>query len=106
MSFLECCANSIGSITILTEDRCVFQGQVVKNRDQERARDQDYICIELTCDVSVICGNRVELLVPAIYRDGDLVRINICNIVAVGPSNGCPTNCNKPKEPHCNHCDL
>lgn len=100
MSFLNCFVNSIGSITILTEDGFVFQGQIVRNRDEERHVEDDFIFLELTCNAAVVTEDaKIENIHPRLYRDGDVVRINICKIIAVGPSNGCPipngngTNC-------------
>jgi hypothetical protein len=92
MSYLNCFANSIGSITILTEDGFVFQGQIVKNREEERNVEENFIFVELTCNASMVTEDaHFKTIYPPIYRDGDIVRINVCNIIAVGPSNGCPT---------------
>ncbi len=91
MSFFNCLANSIGSITILTDDGFVFQGQIIRNRDEERHIEEDFIFLELTCDASMVTEDaEFRTIHPPLYRDGDIVRINICNIIAVGPSNGCP----------------
>jgi hypothetical protein len=47
MSFLNCFANSIGSITILTDDGFIFQGQIVKFREEDRHQEEDFIRIGL-----------------------------------------------------------
>lgn len=97
--FAEC----IGAVTILTEDRVVFQGQIIKNRDEERKHDyyppqinvqvdngNEFILLELNCDASIIRDNaNLETIDPPLYQAGDIIRVNIANIVSVGPSGGC-----------------
>jgi hypothetical protein len=93
MSFLNCFANSIGSITILTDDGFIFQGQIVKFREEDRHQEEDFILLELVCNASRVTEDgEIRNIHPAIYRDNDIIRINICSIIAVGPSNGCPSN--------------
>jgi hypothetical protein len=95
MSFLNCFANSIGSITILTDDGFIFQGQIVKFREEDRHKEEDFILLELICNAARVsdCGE-IKNIHPPLYRENDIIRINVCKIIAVGPSNGCPTkNC-------------
>lgn len=97
--FIDC----IGTITVLTVDRVIFQGQLKKDHDEERKHDDcqpnievkvenenEFITLELACDVEIIRDNAdIEETDPPLFEEGDLVRINVANIVAVGPSNGC-----------------
>ncbi len=102
MSFLNCFANSIGSITILTDDGFIFQGQIVKFREEDRHKEEDFILLELICNASRVTEDgEIRNIHPALYRDNDIIRINICSIIAVGPSNGCPSNHDHHKSEIC-----
>ncbi|MBP2630157.1 MAG: hypothetical protein H6Q70_785 [Firmicutes bacterium] len=93
MSFLNCLGNSIGSVSILTDEGFIFQGQIVKNRDEDRHRDDDFILLELICNASKVTEDgEIRKITPPLYRDNDIIRINVCQIIAVGPNNGCPNN--------------
>lgn len=99
--FIDC----VGTITVLTVDRVVFQGQLIKEHDEERKHDDfppkievevevenenEFITLELACDVAIIRDNAdIEETDPPLFEEGDVVRINVANIVAIGPSNGC-----------------
>lgn len=104
MSFINCLTSSIGSITVLTEDGFVFQGQIVRRRDEEfrdedRHNEEDFIFLELICNAALVTEDaELETIRPTLFRDGDIVRINVCKIIAVGPSNGCPNNHDKSSD--------
>lgn len=97
--FIDC----VGTVTVLTVDRVVFQGQLIKDRDEERKHDDfephievdvenenEFITLELDCDVAVIRENgNIDPTNPPLFEEGDVVRINLANIIAIGPSNGC-----------------
>lgn len=101
----------IGSVRVLTVDGFVFQGQVEDCKDDKDDKDDErkseyiqphvdvdvdveseneFICLELECDVAVVRENaNVVVTNPPIFEAGDLVKINVANIIAVGPSDGC-----------------
>ena len=91
---------SVGSISVLTDDRILFQGQIDRERycnnnsseelDVNVTIQNQFIVLVLTCDVAIIRDNgELKTICPTLYQDGDIVRINIANIVAIGPSRGC-----------------
>ena len=96
-------ADCVGAVTILMEDRVVFQGQIVKDREEDRKTECfqpqinvevdngiEFILLELNCDASIIRENgNIETTNPPLYQAGDLVRLNVANISSIGPSGGC-----------------
>ena len=108
--FVDC----VGAVTILMDDLVVFQGQVLKD-DEERHHDDgdddkkccpppkvevevkaelccdpDFIVLRLICDPALIkddgCIREIE---PDLFEEGDIIRINVNEIIAVGPSRCC-----------------
>lgn len=86
--FVDC----VGAVTILTDDRVVFQGQIIKdNEDRHREDDDpDFIVLRLTCDPAIIRDNAaIQEIEPDLFEEGDIIRINVNEIIAVGPSRSC-----------------
>jgi hypothetical protein len=94
----------LGAVTILTESNVVFQGQIRREREEERKcehatpqvnvvvedeNENPFILLELRCDAAIIDDGRIQSINPPLFREDDVVRINIANIVALGPSSGC-----------------
>lgn len=98
--------NCVGSVNILLDDRVVLQGQIIRtnndchNHDRKTEviqpkvvveNDNEFITLELTCDAMIIRDNAaLEIITPTLYEEGNRVRINVSEIAAIGPSNGCP----------------
>jgi hypothetical protein len=107
--FTDC----VGAVTILTDDRVIFQGQILKD-DNERHHwkdddddkcccppfkveveaklddDPDFIVLRLTCDPAIIRDNaNIQEIEPDLFEEGDIVRINVNEIIAIGPSRCC-----------------
>lgn len=95
VNFLEEC---IGAVTIVTVDRLVFQGTIVNHRDEDRKKDKchieendnEFIRVLLSCDAAIIEDNGdITTIDPVLFAAGDTVRINVDNIIVIGPSHGC-----------------
>ncbi len=103
-------ANCIGAVTILTDDRVIFQGQILKDDNEFRKYydddkccppvkveveaklddDPDFIVLRLTCDPAIIRDNAtIQEIEPDLFEEGDIIRINVNQIIAVGPSRCC-----------------
>jgi hypothetical protein len=104
--FVDC----VGAVTILMDDRIIFQGRIQKD-DNERHHcddddkccpplkvevkaklddDPDFIVLRLTCDPAIIRDNaNIQEIEPDLFEEGDIIRINVNEIVAVGPSRCC-----------------
>ena len=100
--------DSLGAVTILMDDRIIFQGQIIKD-DNERFHcddkccppvkveveaklndDPDFIFLRLTCDPAIIRDNAsIQEIEPYLFEEGDIIRINVNEIIAVGPSRCC-----------------
>lgn len=94
----------VGSVNIVLDDRVVLQGQIIKDREEERKteyykpqvnveveNENEFITLELTCEALIIRDNaELKEISPSLYREGDRVRINVARISAIGPSHGCP----------------
>ncbi|MDR3591554.1 MAG: hypothetical protein P4N41_18010 [Negativicutes bacterium] len=104
--FVDC----VGSVTILMDDRILFQGQVLKDDDDrhhdddkccpppevkvevkpELCCDPEFIVIKLICDPAIIRDNaNIQVIEPHLFEIGDIIRINVDEIIAVGPSRCC-----------------
>lgn len=96
-------ADCVGAVTILTDDRIVFQGQILKD-DNERHHckdddddkcccppfNPDFIVLRLTCDPTIIKDNGcIQEIEPDLFEEGDTIRINVNEIIAIGPSRCC-----------------
>ena len=101
--FFDLC---VGAVTILTDDLVIFQGQIVKEEkrthcDDEKdfpklevnikvENDPDFITLRLTCDPALIKENAcIEEIEPDLFLQGDIIRISVNKIIAVGPSREC-----------------
>lgn len=107
--FIDC----VGAVTILTVDRIVFQGKIRKD-DCDRHHETppeiniyvenefEFLSLELRCKPALISdkANRdreedrrehdnIEVIKPTLFEEGDIIRINLAQIVAIGPSNCC-----------------
>jgi hypothetical protein len=90
--FIDC----VGAVTILTDSRVVFQGQIVKDERHHDdltvvvENDPIFIVLRLTCDPALLRDNaRIEEIEPDLFFAGDVIRINVNDIIAVGPSREC-----------------
>ncbi|MDF2635525.1 MAG: hypothetical protein K0R78_2399 [Pelosinus sp.] len=97
--FVDC----VGSVTIVTDSRIIFQGQIKRNEDRyhkqdslkvevegELENDPEFIVLSLSCDPAIIRDNaQIQTINPQLFQEGDTVRINVDEIVAIGPSGGC-----------------
>ena len=100
--FIDC----VGAVTILTEDRVIFQGQIVKDEGPRKNHEEchipklevkaeledepEFIVLRLTCDPSLIRDNaNIQEIEPDLFEEGDIIRINVNSIVAIGPSREC-----------------
>lgn len=91
----------LGNVRIVTDGLLVFQGQIRKNDirrtkyiqpkvDVNVASGNEFILLELDCDVAIIRENgNIDPTNPPLFEEGDLVRINLDEIIAIGPSDGC-----------------
>lgn len=90
----------VGAVNVLLGDRVVLQGQLIKSRHHgddpvqvnvEVENENEFVTLELTCDALIIRDNgELRAIRPSLYEEGDIVRINLADISAVGPSHGCP----------------
>lgn len=97
--FVDC----VGSVTIVTDDRIIFQGQIKRVEDryckqewpkvEVKAKLEDepeFIVLSLSCEPAIIRDNAtIQTINPELFREGDIIRINVDEIVAIGPSGGC-----------------
>ncbi|WP_371362089.1 hypothetical protein SRRS_33320 [Sporomusa rhizae] len=106
--------NCVGSVNILLDDRVVLQGQIIRDNNDDHDRktevihpkidvfvenDNEFITLELTCDAMIIRDNaELEIINPTLYEEGNRVRINVSQIAAIGPSNGCPEDTEEEEE--------
>jgi hypothetical protein len=89
----------IGAVTFFLDDRLVLQGQILFDKDRhhddqtvkvEVEKKSDFIFVELLCDAAIVRDNAtLTEISPPVFRAGDIVRINVAEIIAVGPSRGC-----------------
>ena len=85
----------------MTDDRLVFQGQVLKEHEERHHDDEkcfqanldidpDFVSVRLICDPAIIDDEgEIEGIEPDLFEEGDTVRINVNEIIAVGPSRCC-----------------
>jgi len=89
----------IGAVTFFLDGRLVLQGQILFDKDRhhddppvkvEVQNEPEFIFVELLCDSAIVRDNStLTLISPPVFRAGDIVRINVAEIIAVGPSGGC-----------------
>ena len=91
----------VGSVTVVLGNRLVLQGQI--RRDDRHHNNDDinvnveveneFITLILTCEALIIRDNAdLETISPLLFAEGDRIRINVSQIVAIGPSHGCPND--------------
>ncbi len=94
-TFLGC----IGTVTIVTDELLVLQGQIVDGHN-DRGHDEDECCnhenradfirLRLACDPALIREDAtIEEIEPDLFQEGDIIRINVNKILTVGPSRAC-----------------
>ncbi|SFL58746.1 hypothetical protein [Pelosinus propionicus] len=95
--------NCVGSVTIVTDNRIIFQGQIKRFEDRyckqewptvevnaQLESNPEFIVLSLSCEPALIRDNAtIQTIDPDLFREGDIVRINLDEISAIGPSNGC-----------------
>ena len=105
--------DNVGAVTILTDNHIIYQGQVKKMEDdrlnhheyehhheekekffekpkEEKCCDPRVVVLKLTCDPTIIKPNgMIRKIRPDLFEEGDIIRINVFEIVAVGPSRCC-----------------
>ncbi len=93
--FIDCVG--LGAVNVVLADRVVLQGQIIKERNHNIPNngndevENEFITLELSCAALIIRDNaQLADISPVLYAAGDRVRINISEIIAIGPSNGCP----------------
>jgi hypothetical protein len=93
----------VGSVRIVTDDRIIFQGQIKRAEDryckQEWPKvevkgkledEPEFIVLSLSCEPAIIRDNAtIQTISPELFREGDIIRINVDEIIAIGPSGGC-----------------
>lgn len=86
-----------GVLSIVTQSGIVFQGTLVRESSDDRKICQatgtavsDFLVLELQCEPAIIGSDaQMETISPALYEEGDIIRIRRSEIIAFGPSNGC-----------------
>lgn len=91
--------NCSGPVNIVTEDRLVFQGQIVRESKGNRKLFQPpqnsllsngFILLELRCEPAIIRDNaQLQAINPPLFEEGDIIRIRVTEIIAIGPGTGC-----------------
>lgn len=91
----------LGNVRIVTDELLVFQGQIRKNDERKTEyfqpkvevqveNENEFILVELDCAVAIVRENgNIEPTEPPLFEAGDLVRINVDEIIAIGPADGC-----------------
>lgn len=107
--FVDC----IGAVTVLTDAMVIFQGQIVRDETErghegfekfpkiniELGLEPEFIVLRLTCDPALLTDEaRIEEIRPDLFEEGDIVRINVNEIVAIGPSRECFDSEDPPKK--------
>jgi hypothetical protein len=86
---------SVGSVNVLTENGVIYQGQIRKFDDRKDypliiANQNEFILLELRCLPALLRENaEIREIDPPLYQIGDIIRINIAQIISVGPSGEC-----------------
>lgn len=76
----------VGLVTVIMDNNFVFTGRVSKERSE--AGGEEFITMRLTSPPLIIPGNAMS---PAPtqppYQSGDVIRLNVDEVVTVGPAN-------------------
>lgn len=89
-----------GTVNIVTEDRILFQGQIIREHEECRKHFQPFqnnvlsvngfILLELRCEPAIIRDNaEIKTINPPLYEQGDIIRIRVAEVVSIGPGTGC-----------------
>ncbi|BBB90553.1 MAG TPA: hypothetical protein PKA28_10385 [Methylomusa anaerophila] len=90
-------SNFAGAVNVLTEHRIVFQGRIRRTRDDERKNcsQPEFIVLELRCDAMFLTDSgTLVAITPSLYQATDVVRINVNEIVSIGPNGICADETN------------
>jgi hypothetical protein len=50
----------------------------------------EFIVLSLSCEPAIIRNNAsIQTITPELFQEGNTIRINVDEIVAIGPSGGC-----------------
>lgn len=88
----------IGSVNVLLDNRIVLQGQFEQERHHDKPvnvcveveNENEFITLELACDAFIVDDDELSTIFPALFKEGDKVKINLSQISAIGPSHKCP----------------
>lgn len=80
----------IGNVTIITSDNLVLTGSIFKNEVQ--VEGDPFILLTLTEPPLLIPGNAGPGVTLPFYEVGDTVKVNLANIVSIGPDNSGANN--------------
>lgn len=75
----------IGNVTVITSDNLVLTGSILKN--EVHVEGDPFILLTLTEPLLLIPGNAGPGAFLPFYEVGDTVKINLENIVSIGPDN-------------------
>ena len=87
-----------GDVTVLTDDRIVFRGKIKKQHPHDNLtpyigakvelnNQNEFILLALNCCAAIIGDNGdLKIIDPTLYKEGDVVRINVAKIIAIGPT--------------------
>lgn len=88
-----------GTVNVLLESRVVLQGQIINgNRKPLPVQELNnsvaisrFLVLRLTCDASILRDNaQLKFIEPPLYQEGNIVRVNLDQVLSIGPSSGCP----------------
>ncbi|MBP2642500.1 MAG: hypothetical protein H6Q67_387 [Firmicutes bacterium] len=85
---------NIGAVTVLTAAHIVYQGTIQKMEENRGSDDPDFILLQLVCYPGIVRDNaQLKVISPFLYNIGAIIRINVEEIVSIGPSTGiCPSD--------------
>ncbi|MFX4262075.1 hypothetical protein ACOBQJ_07720 [Pelotomaculum propionicicum] len=75
----------IGNVTVITSDNLVLTGSILRN--EVKVDCNPFILLTLTEPLFLIPGNAGPAAFLPFYEVGDTVKINLENIVSIGPDN-------------------
>lgn len=84
--------NCVSGVRIVTVEGLIFQGQLVTPVPcftPFPKTDNSFLFIRLTCPAEILFNGTREDIQPPLYDDGDLLKINVSQILAIGPSGDC-----------------
>jgi len=86
--------DSVGNVTVLTDSRFVFQGQIKGILDGERKspppQENEFLVLELRCYPAIVKEDaEVSIIYCPIHQPCDTILINVAEIVSIGPGSDC-----------------